>query len=46
MLRIREDQMAHLAARTKQRFVSMLERMGAATPQIGDSTGAIRGLDG
>jgi hypothetical protein len=27
-------------------FVSMLERMGAATPQIGDSTGAIRGLDG
>ncbi|HET6326834.1 MAG TPA: DUF1552 domain-containing protein [Planctomycetaceae bacterium] len=27
-------------------FVAMLDRMGAATPQIGDSTGMLKGLDG
>jgi hypothetical protein len=27
-------------------FLSMLDRAGAATPQVGDSTGRVRGLDG
>jgi hypothetical protein len=27
-------------------FLSMLDRVGAATPQVGDSTGRVQGLDG